>query len=107
MIQADHLTKCYGKTVAVNGASFAVQPGRVTGFLGPNGAGKTTLINVLGGLLALDSGNARIYDSNLSNDLESIRRKLGIVSQFDVLWDELTAADHMYLFAHIKRIKYS
>ena len=39
MIEAQHLTKRYGQTVAVDGASFAVRPGRVTGFLGPNGAG--------------------------------------------------------------------
>ena len=41
MIQARHLTKRYGHTVAVDGACFAVRPGRVTGFPGPNGAGKS------------------------------------------------------------------
>ena len=40
MIEARHLTKRYGKAVAVDDVSFVVQPGRVTGFLGPNGAGK-------------------------------------------------------------------
>ena len=40
MIEAQHLTKRYGTTVAVDQASFTVRPGRVTGFLGPNGAGK-------------------------------------------------------------------
>ena len=39
MIEARHLTRRYGQTVAVDEASFAVRPGRVTGFLGPNGAG--------------------------------------------------------------------
>jgi ABC-2 type transport system ATP-binding protein len=38
MIEAQHLTKRYGNTVAVDEVSFVVQPGRVTGFLGPNGA---------------------------------------------------------------------
>jgi ABC-2 type transport system ATP-binding protein len=42
MIEAQHLTKRYGQTVAVDDASFTVRPGRVTGFLGPNGAGKST-----------------------------------------------------------------
>ncbi len=41
MIEATHLTKRYGKTVAVNEVSFTVRPGQVTGFLGPNGAGKS------------------------------------------------------------------
>ena len=40
MIEARHLTKRYGKAVAVDDVSFLVQSGRVTGFLGPNGAGK-------------------------------------------------------------------
>jgi ABC-2 type transport system ATP-binding protein len=40
MIEARHLTKRYGKAVAVDDVYFVVQPGRVTGFLGPNGAGK-------------------------------------------------------------------
>ena len=40
MIEARHLTKRYGKAVAVDDVSFVVQPRRVTGFLGPNGAGK-------------------------------------------------------------------
>jgi len=43
MIEARHLTKRYGQTVAVDDA-FAVRPGRVTGFLGPHGAGKSTTL---------------------------------------------------------------
>jgi ABC-2 type transport system ATP-binding protein len=50
MIQARHLTKRYGQTVAVDDASFAVRPGRVTGFLGPNGAGKSTTMRMILGL---------------------------------------------------------
>ena len=48
--------------------------------MGHNGAGKTTLINVMGGLLTHDSGDAKIFEASLETDLESIRRKLGIVS---------------------------
>ena len=47
MIEAQHLTKHYGDTVAVDEASFVVQPGRVTGFLGPNGAGKSTTMRMI------------------------------------------------------------
>jgi len=50
MIEARHLTKRYGHTVAVDGASFVVWPGRVTGFLGPNGAGKSTTMRMILGL---------------------------------------------------------
>ncbi|MBB5806701.1 ABC-2 type transport system ATP-binding protein [Saccharothrix ecbatanensis] len=50
MIEAIGLTKRYGKTVAVDNLSFAVEPGRVTGFLGPNGAGKSTTMRMMLGL---------------------------------------------------------
>ena len=49
-IEVRGLTKRYGKTVAVDQLSFAVQPGRVTGFLGPNGAGKSTTLRMILGL---------------------------------------------------------
>src|SRR6266581_1262999 len=60
MINVDHLTKRYGTVVAVDGLSFEVGPGRVTGFLGPNGAGKTTTLRMLLGLTAPTSGTATI-----------------------------------------------
>jgi ABC-2 type transport system ATP-binding protein len=50
MIEARGLTKRYGDTVAVDDLSFAVEPGRITGFLGPNGAGKTTTMRLILGL---------------------------------------------------------
>ena len=60
MIEAQHLTKRYGKTVAVDEASFAVRPGRVTGFLGPNGAGKSTTMRMILGLDTPSSGDVRV-----------------------------------------------
>ena len=50
MIEAIGLTKRYGQRIAVNGISFTVQPGQVTGFLGPNGAGKSTTMRMIVGL---------------------------------------------------------
>jgi ABC-2 type transport system ATP-binding protein len=50
MIEVHELTKRYGAAVAVDGLSFTVRPGRVTGFLGPNGAGKSTTMRVILGL---------------------------------------------------------
>ena len=58
MIEAKHLTKRYGKTVAVDDVSFVVQPGRVTGFLGPNGAGKSTTMRMVLGLDAPSAGQS-------------------------------------------------
>jgi ABC-type multidrug transport system ATPase subunit len=60
MIEVHELTKRYGCTAAVDGLSFTVQPGRVTGFLGPNGAGKSTTMRVILGLDAPTSGWATV-----------------------------------------------
>src|SRR6266536_2486076 len=60
VIEASHLSKRYGTTMAVDDLSFRVPPGRVTGFLGPNGAGKTTTMRLLPGLARPDRGEATI-----------------------------------------------
>ena len=81
MIETQHLTKRYGTTVAVDGVSFDVQPGRVTGFVGPNGAGKSTTMRMILGLDAPSSGavlvNGKPYHE-LTDPLRSVgalRRK--------------------------------
>ena len=60
MIEVCELTKRYGASVAVDGLSFTVRPGRVTGFLGPNGAGKSTTMRVILGLDAPTEGRAAV-----------------------------------------------
>src|ERR1700721_603256 len=58
MIEVAHLVKRFGAVTAVDGLSFTVRPGHVTGFLGPNGAGKTTTMRVILGLDAPTSGRS-------------------------------------------------
>jgi ABC-2 type transport system ATP-binding protein len=60
MIEAQGLTKRYGRTVAVRDLTFTVRPGVVTGFLGPNGAGKSTTMRMLIGLDRPDAGQATV-----------------------------------------------
>src|ERR1051326_8191529 len=60
MIEAEGLTKSYGKTRAVDGLSFTVQPGTVTGFLGPNGSGKSTTMRLILGLDAPNAGDVTV-----------------------------------------------
>ena len=59
-IEMTGVRKRYGETVALDGMSFSVQPGRVTGFIGPNGAGKSTAMRVILGLDAPDEGTALV-----------------------------------------------
>jgi ABC-2 type transport system ATP-binding protein len=60
MIEIDGLTKRYGDKAAVDGLSFVVEPGVVTGFLGPNGAGKSTTMRLIAGLDRPTSGTVRV-----------------------------------------------
>jgi ABC-2 type transport system ATP-binding protein len=60
MIEVRELTKRFGATIAVDGLSFTVRPGRVTGFLGPNGAGKSTTMRMIVGLDRPDAGDATV-----------------------------------------------
>jgi ABC-2 type transport system ATP-binding protein len=60
MIEARGLTKRYGDKLAVDGLTFTVEPGRVTGFLGPNGAGKSTTMRMILGLDAPTSGSVTV-----------------------------------------------
>ena len=61
VVQAESLTKRFGKLTAVDGLSFELEHGTVTGFLGPNGAGKTTTLRMLLGLAAPDAGRALVF----------------------------------------------
>ncbi|KAF3783029.1 ATP-binding cassette sub-family A member 3 [Nymphaea thermarum] len=72
--------------------------------LGPNGAGKTTVINCLTGTTLVTGGDALIYGYSIrsSADMLAIRRMIGVCPQFDVLWDTLSAEEHLELFARIK-----
>jgi ABC-2 type transport system ATP-binding protein len=61
MIAVEHLTKRYGRQLAVDDATFACEPGTVTGFLGPNGAGKSTTLRMICGLTRPTSGRATVF----------------------------------------------
>jgi ABC-2 type transport system ATP-binding protein len=59
MLEFDGAVKRFEALTALNGCTFQVRPGRITGFLGPNGAGKTTAMRAVFGLLRLDAGVVR------------------------------------------------
>jgi ABC-2 type transport system ATP-binding protein len=94
MIEAQLLTKCYGKTVAVNGASFAVQPGRVTGFLGPNGAGKSTTMRMILGLDTPSSGDVRV-NGKPYHQLADPLRSVGALLDAKAIVGGRSAANHL------------
>src|SRR5665213_2507896 len=75
-IEARHLTKRYGATLAVNDLSFDVNPGRVTGFIGPNGSGKTTTMRLILGLDGPTKGEVTVGGKRY-RDLPAPLREVG------------------------------
>jgi ABC-type multidrug transport system ATPase subunit len=89
---------------ALKNIFLEIEEGELLGLLGHNGAGKTTLINVLTGILSPSSGDVYIGGYSLRDELDDIREIIGVCPQFDILWGELTAREHLWMFAEIKRL---
>src|ERR1700728_1711875 len=98
MIEAQLLTKRYGRTVAVDGVSFVVQPGRVTGFLGPNGAGKSTTMRMILGLDTPSSGAVRINGKPYAQLADPLR-SVAALSDAKPIVGARTAANHLRCLA--------
>jgi ABC-2 type transport system ATP-binding protein len=98
-IEVNELRKRFGETVALDGLSFTVGPGSVTGFVGPNGAGKSTTMRVILGLDAVDGGSARIG----GQPYRSLRHPLRVVGSLldaGALQPGRSARNHLLWLAH-------
>jgi ABC-2 type transport system ATP-binding protein len=98
-IEVSALRKRFGATVALDGMTFAVEPGQVTGFVGPNGAGKSTTMRVILGLDAADQGTALIGGRRY----QSLRHPLSHVGSLldaSALQPGRSARNHLLWLAH-------
>ncbi|MEW5702337.1 MAG: ABC transporter ATP-binding protein [Candidatus Zixiibacteriota bacterium] len=93
------LTRTFGDFTAVDHVSFSVWEGEIFGFLGPNGAGKTTTIRMLSGLLLPTSGSGMVAGYDIARDSESIKRRIGYMSQLFSLYGDLTVEENIDFFA--------
>ncbi|XP_018330706.1 ATP-binding cassette sub-family A member 2 isoform X2 [Agrilus planipennis] len=94
------LTKVFAGKEVVKNVSMTVYQDQITVLLGHNGAGKTTLLSMLTGSLSPTDGTATIGSRDILK--EKHRQNLGFCPQFDILLDELTVSEHLYLFCKIK-----
>ena len=79
--------------------------GEILSFLGANGAGKSTTMNMLCGTLKATSGDALVNGYSISRSTSKARRNLGICTQKDVIWDDITLEEHLYLFSKLRGCK--
>lgn len=101
IISVRDLTKKFGNFTAVDHISFDVKKGEIFGFLGANGAGKTTAMRILCGLSVPTSGNGRVMDYDVNTQSEEIKKRIGYMSQRFSLYNDLTVAENIRLFAGI------
>lgn len=104
MIEVDHLTKRYGKNVAVNDISFTVGKGEILGFLGPNGAGKTTTMRILTGYLPATSGSARIAGFDVFEQSMEVRRRIGYLPESPPLYMDMEVQGYLEFVGRIKGV---
>jgi putative ABC transport system ATP-binding protein len=102
LIEARDITKSFGQTQALRGASVAVSPGEILAIMGPSGSGKSTLLHCLAGIFPPDSGEVCFDGQRLDTFNEAERTRLrrttfGFVFQFGQLVPELTTADNIAL----------
>ena len=101
VIEVEHLVKSFGDFHAVDDISFSVKRGEIFGFLGANGAGKTTAMHMLTGLNQPTSGTGRVAGFDIRTEHEQIKKHIGYMSQRFSLYEDLTVAENIRLFAGI------
>jgi ABC-2 type transport system ATP-binding protein len=99
VLEIDTLVRNYGRVRALDGMSFTVRPGAVTGFLGPNGAGKTTAMRAIFGLTALDGGIVRWDDRPVD---AAARRRFGYLPEERGLYPTMRVGDQLRYLGRLR-----
>ncbi|XP_013169469.1 PREDICTED: ATP-binding cassette sub-family A member 1 [Papilio xuthus] len=101
----ENLTKIYkGRKKAVDNLNLRMYENEITVLLGHNGAGKTTTISMLTGMVPPTSGSASINGYNIVTETELARKSLGICPQHNVLFPDLTVAEHIIFYSRLKGV---
>jgi len=98
MLELDRLTRRFGATVALDGLSFAVEPGTIFGFVGPNGAGKTTAMRIVLGVLAPDAGEVRWRGRPVD---AAVRRRFGYMPEERGLYPKMGVRRQLVYLARL------
>ena len=104
MIELQHVSKSYSKTLAVNDLTLNIPSGEVFGFIGPNGAGKTTTIKMMGGILEPSSGVILICGVNMRTEPERAKSKIGFIPDRPYLYEKLTGMEFLNFTADLYEV---
>ena len=100
-----NLKKVFPKDkTAVDNVSFNMYKNQIFALLGHNGAGKTTTISIITGLIGATSGTAKVFGQDIRQNLDEIRKFMGVCPQNDILFDNLTVKEHLEMYAVFKGV---
>ncbi len=100
-VTVSHLSKAYGKILAVNDFSFEVNEGEIYALVGPDGAGKTTIMRTLCNLLDADIGSAFVENLDIFKQFDRIKPLLGYMPQTFSLYPDLSVEENLLFYAGI------
>jgi ABC-2 type transport system ATP-binding protein len=103
VIRVSGIGKRYGRTVAVDDVSFAVEPGEIFGLIGPNGAGKTTTMECVGGLRAPDRGSISVLGLDPRRDRTRVQERVGVQLQEAQLQKRIKVREAVAFWASLYR----
>ncbi|MCW5764979.1 MAG: ATP-binding cassette domain-containing protein [Phycisphaeraceae bacterium] len=95
MIEVRDVSKRFGSTLAVDGVTLSLEPGRVAGLLGPNGAGKTTLIRMMTSYLAPSTGTITVCGHDTVQEPQASRRVIGYLPESAPLYPEMSVRGYL------------
>ncbi|OHA18417.1 MAG: hypothetical protein A2664_00535 [Candidatus Taylorbacteria bacterium RIFCSPHIGHO2_01_FULL_46_22b] len=105
ILEVQDLVKEFGPVKAVNGLSFEVQEGTITGLLGPNGAGKTTTIQMILDLITPTSGTINVFGLPIHDNREEVLGKMNFSSPYVSLPGNLRVRENLATFARLYGVK--
>lgn len=104
VIDVESLTKWYGRTLALDRATFQVREGQIVGFLGPNGAGKTTALRILTGFIPATSGRAAVAGHDCLTESLAVRSSVGYMPENVPLYPEMRVEEYLKFRAALKGV---
>lgn len=104
MITVEHLTKYYGRHLAVNDISFTINDNEILGFLGPNGAGKSTTMNMITGYLPMTKGTVNICGEDISKNPVKAKKNIGYLPEIPPVYPDMKVNEYLKFCAELKKI---
>lgn len=104
-IEAQHITKLYGKQKALDDVSFSIGSGQIVGFLGPNGAGKSTMMKILTCYIPPSKGKALVCGLDVMEESMKVRKLVGYLPEHNPLYTDMYVKEYLRFVGGLHRVK--